>query len=211
MDLTDLVPPPSPEDILAQVARIEMGGQEFVLPVLPIAERVRWEGNLDASLSAALSTIEGVPDVSGILAVFDGQEQALVESLAAYDRDGLLGGAEAITARARTLDLIFANIRLWRAGHPLVDIGAVLLQLVMGGTEFGPTSSPPPRGTDSRPISTPPSATNSSSRSSTPRPIGSPAIGRTGSKRSGRRPSSPRTTGSTNGGAAHAGRRGARP
>lgn len=210
MDLATLVAPPSPDDILAQVARIELDGQEYVLPVLPVNARRRWEAALEAALRARLSVMEDIDRVEELIALFDGYDEQLIESLAAYDRDNVLGGVEAIGERARQMDLVLALMRVWRAGHPLADIGAMVLRLVATtGTVSEPTSSPPTNGAGGPPTSATGSPTSSSSRSSTRRASGSRGSRKGGSPKSAPGPSSPTTNGpsSAGGGTSRAQRR----
>jgi len=194
-------------DALRGLARLAIGGEEILLPVLTIEQNEAWVSALDAELAGLVAGITGGPeagtpaeDLELVLSALASELPRLVAALADYDRGGLLGGVDGIRRRARPHEVIAALLTIWRAANPLADIA--LLGLATSGTSSGPTSSPSAPGGSTTGPSAGPGPRSSGSTGSTPRSTGSSASTTSGSRRSAQPRSSRTTTGSTAHGAA---------
>lgn len=150
MELRDLLPEPrSVDDVLSKRIRLLIDGEEFVLPVLPIRENRVWTDRLDGEVVRVLSAIEEAgDDVGAVLASLSQAPGRFMDLLLLYDLHGLLPPRERIEAVWTEVDLLQACLEVWRAAHPLVDIGLVAIETTARRVNALPrlTNTPPPNG-----------------------------------------------------------------
>lgn len=130
MQLRDLLPEPrSVEDILARRIRLLLDGEVYTLPVLPIDRNRDWTDRLDVEVVRVLSAVEEAgDDVGAVLAALSAAPGRFMDLLLAYDTGGILPTRERIEAVWTEVDLLMACLEVWRAAHPLVDIGLVVIE-----------------------------------------------------------------------------------
>lgn len=146
MELRDLLPEPrSVEDILGRRIRLVIDGEVYSLPVLPIRENRVWTDRLDGEVLRVLSAVEEAgDDVGAVLAKLSEAPGRFMELLELYDLHDLLPPRESIEAVWTEVDLLLACLEVWRAAHPLVDIGLGVIETTARQVNALPrlTSSP---------------------------------------------------------------------
>lgn len=156
MQLRDLLPSPrSAEDILARRVRLDIGGEEYVLPVLPIRDNRAWTDRLHGEVSTVFRDVEeGGEDVTTVLAALAAAPDRFMDMLLLYDIGHVLPAREAIEAVWTEVDLLIACLEVWRAAHPLVDIGLGIVATTetRARDSLPHTSSPSESGAGTSPI-----------------------------------------------------------
>ena len=145
----------SPEDVLAGVLRVAVGGQEKILPTLSIRATREWQaavnalpGRFDPADQDNWTTLEA-SEFSGLTL------DVLLDMIVLYDRTGALGGREWIEEHADPAQLYAAVRQMAEVAFPFADDPTVLLaalvaKAVVVSTPPSSTSGPSPTGT-SRP------------------------------------------------------------
>ena len=134
----------SPEDVLAGVLRIAVGGVEKIVPTLPIAPTREWQAQLGKDPSGF-----SVPDndddwTRANVAEFAGLAlDKIMDMVVAYDRTGALGGREWLEQNADPAQLRAAITQMAEVAFPFAtDIPTLLAALVVRSVvESGPPSS----------------------------------------------------------------------
>ena len=128
MELRDIFPEPrSAEDVLAKRIRLVIDGTEYALPVLAIRENRVWSNRLDAEIARVFEGVEDAADLNGILAALSAAPGRFMDMLYLYDLHLVLPPREDLEAVWTEVDLLVACLEVWRAAHPLVDIGLSLM------------------------------------------------------------------------------------
>lgn len=147
MDAASFLHERSVEDILAREVHLVLGGQEFTLPVLNIAENRAWKAKFNEALPRLLSGPE--PDNTAlILAYIGAHPDDLLALLQAYDRDHVLPAGDWIMEHESEQGLLAAFLEVLSAADPLDR--AAIMQVLTG---------PPPRPTPSEDTSLSPPST----------------------------------------------------
>lgn len=136
MELADILPARTPGDVLAGVVRVRLGGVDYTLPVLTIAENREWQAALDATLGRSIADVPG-DDAGGMIEAAMATTDGLLDQLIAYDRTGVLPSREQIEATARPHELLMATLEVWAAASPL--LGMALANMTASATT---TSTP---------------------------------------------------------------------
>ncbi len=124
MELTNLLPPRSIEDILFERVRLVIGGEVYDLPALVIEDNERWKAELDREMTGLLSALaDAGDDMGGILSALTNEPERLLRLLRSYDTSGVLPDDETLRKSLTPLSLVRAVMEVWRAANPLVDIG----------------------------------------------------------------------------------------
>lgn len=124
VDLGALLAPRSVEDILAERVVLTLGGDRYVLPVLPILASQAWEEQLEDELVWLLRTVrKDTDDVEAVLRALATSPGRFIDVLLAYDRDHLLPDRKMIEATTTEIGVLCAVLEVWRAAHPFADIG----------------------------------------------------------------------------------------
>lgn len=120
----------SPEDVLAGVLRVPVGGVEKLVPTLKIRAVRAWQavvaekvGPIPALLgNQSAGTVEGMFTFTG-LAI-----EAILDLVVAYDSTGALGGREWLEANADPAQLYAAARQMGEVTFPFVgDVGTLML------------------------------------------------------------------------------------
>jgi hypothetical protein len=117
--LQDLLPKRSAEDVLAGLVRVELDGQAFVLPVLPIAEGRIWRDRFERTIASLLGGFALVAKPETVVAYLGTQTAALWDLLSAYDRDRILPDRDWIETHVSEAALLRAVLEVTGAAYPL--------------------------------------------------------------------------------------------
>lgn len=150
MDLGSILGPRPIEDILAERIVIVLGGKRHTLPVLAMRQHREWEEALDPALVQLLNTVrDDGDDIGAVIRALASSAWPFVDLLLSY-APGLLPGADEIVETNTELGLLIAILEVWRAGHPLADIGLELVAMIASRESSLPglTSTLWPRGPD---------------------------------------------------------------
>lgn len=151
MDIKSLLPPRSVEDIVAERVVVVLDGVGYALPVRPMRAHREWEERLDLDFIRLLRTvIDEDEDVGALFRAISESPFAFIETLVAYDAEGILPDAETIFDTATEWQLFLAIAEVWRAGHPKADTGLELMAMLARRESALPglTSSLWPHGLD---------------------------------------------------------------
>lgn len=143
----DKLPSRSAADMLQGVVRIYLGGQVYILPVLPRAPARRWLESLNARFAGLVANLgDAGDDTPRILELLAAQADDLYALLQTYDVSGVLPPREAVDETATDTEILRATMEVWRAANPLADLLASRSEESRTpGTEPElPSSSPPP-------------------------------------------------------------------
>jgi hypothetical protein len=191
--LTELLPKRSVEDVLAERVRVVLGGQEYVLPTLSIADAEGWRTEFARSLGVSLQGLSASSQPAVLLTYLGTQTDMVWRLISAFDKAGVLPSWEDVKPGTTEIGLARAFLEVVAAVYPLVvtvlemaanqpEVVQRILLTAMDSAKPATTSSLPP-STDGPPArSDRNSATSSSSSTSMPRPIGAGS----GSKRPSR-------------------------
>lgn len=159
--------PRSPEDILAGVLRIAVGGVEKIVPTLSIKATREWQAAVSA-LPGRFTPEDPEEWTSLEAAEFSGMTlDVIVDIIVLYDRTGALGGREWLEEHADPAQLYAAAGQMAEVAFPFADDTRLLLAALVARTVVGPstpqrsTSSPSPSG-DSTPAASKPASTRAS-------------------------------------------------
>lgn len=139
------MPARAPEDILAGIVRVWLGGQFYSLPVLSRAASREWLASLDERYTALAAAIEAAgSDTPTILAALIADAEGLYDLLRAYDAagSGLLPPLTELEDATDT-EILRAVLEVWRAVNPKAAIsGTPLPNLTLGESPTPPTTQP---------------------------------------------------------------------
>ena len=145
MEITDLLPARSIEDILAERVRLTIGGEAYNLPALNVEDTEAWLGELEGDLRGLLSLVEDAGDDAGkVFAELSAKPARLIDFLIAYDKMGALPDRDGLRRGLTPIGLVKAVLEVWRAANPLVDIA------LAGLTMSDPISASRPRTSSPR-------------------------------------------------------------
>jgi hypothetical protein len=141
----------SPEDVLAGVLRIAVGGVEKIVPTLPIKATREWQ--------AAIGSRPSTSDVAerDDWTATDAREfvgltfDALLDIVTAYDRSAALGGREWLEEHADPAQLHAAAAQMAEVAFPFADsprvvLAALIVRSVAGSRPPSSTNGPSPIG-----------------------------------------------------------------
>lgn len=156
-NLSAIMPARLAIDVLAGVVRFPLGQLQYTMRVLPIAANRRWQAGLEASLDAALRSLERTDELSVLLQALMLAEPELLDALYAYDtaadehgqptRPGILPPVAELEAVATPNEVLHAVLSIWSASNPTRGgaIGALAAPPATPSAPFTePTSTPPP-------------------------------------------------------------------
>lgn len=130
MELGRLLSPRSIEDILAERIVLTLDGVEYVLPVKTMRDHREWERSLDRELVTLFLLVQDdEDDVMAVLSALGQMPGRFIDLLLSYDATNVLPDRDTIYAKCSELVLLVACLEVWRAAHPLADIGLALAGL----------------------------------------------------------------------------------
>lgn len=126
-------------DVIAQRVRLHIGGEDYLLPSLCIADSEEWEAKLDAEVTDVLRTVEEQgDDVGQVLETLATNPDRFLDLLIAYDQTKVLPKKAALRRQMTQMDLLRCCLEVWRAANPLVDIGLGVVTTVARRTSALP-------------------------------------------------------------------------
>jgi hypothetical protein len=139
----------SPEDVLAGVLRIAVGGAEKLVPTLPIAATREWQKSLGHGASGFDVPVSDDDWTAAKVAEFSGLSiDTILDMVVSYDRTGALGGREWLEANADPSQLYAAAVQMAEVAFPFAtDVPVLLAGLVTIRAVVG---SKPPNSTNGR-------------------------------------------------------------
>lgn len=124
MELGDLIPPRVMADVIAQRVRLHIGGEDYLLPALCIADSEEWQERLDAEVTDVLNKVEAQgDDIGKVLETLATNPDRFMDLLIWYDRTDVLPDKLILRQLMTQMDLLRCCLEVWRAANPLVDIG----------------------------------------------------------------------------------------
>jgi hypothetical protein len=183
--MTDPTPLRPDEQVAGAFLDVRLGGQEFVVTVLPISANRTWTAHLASEIRSKLETLEPIDSADQVAQLLAGQAETMMDLLIAYDAAGAktLPERDWIDTHATDGEVYEAMKRVTAAAYPfgpdLLRIVPELVPMLMQSLTKGIasaavsmaslryTSSAPP-STDGPPTTSKPMSPTSSSRS-TPR------------------------------------------
>ena len=138
----------SPEDVLAGVLRIAVGGVEKIVPTLPLRATREWQAKLAAGPSGFSVPVTEDDWTAANVSEFAGLTlDTVLDMVVAYDRTGALGGREWLDENADPAQLYAAAEQMAEVAYPFADNVRLLLAALVVRTVVG---SPSPRSTSGR-------------------------------------------------------------
>ena len=146
----------SPEDVLAGVLRIAVGGVEKIVPTLPLRATREWQALIAErpsgfSVSASVDdwTPENVSEFTGLTLDF------ILDLVVAYDRSGALGGREWLEENADPAQLYTAAGQMAEVAFPFAEnvrmlLAALVVRSVVGSDSPSSTNGRSPTGASTR-------------------------------------------------------------
>jgi len=154
----------TPEDVLAGVLRIAVGGVVKAVPTLPIRASREWQEKLAAGPSAFTVPVDDDDWSAAVVSEFTGlTQEAILDIVLAYDRTNALGGREWLEEHADPAQLFAAAQQMAEVAFPFAEDTRLLLtglvvRSVVGSPRLSSTSGRSPTGVStrrrSRPVST---------------------------------------------------------
>lgn len=150
---------PRPDDqVAAGYITLTIGGNPTSIRVLRIRENRPWAAAFQAATDTAIARIGDVEQIADLFAQLAANEDLMIDLLAAYDVDGVLGGKEHIEQNALPRELVDALQQVVQAAFPfgadlmryVPTIRAVLLQALMEKARSRSSTSGQPRSTGGR-------------------------------------------------------------
>ncbi len=152
----------SPEDRLAGILRIAVGGVEKIVPTLSISAVREWQAALAADEAAAVSEDDLAPD--DVARLIDLSLDAILNIVVSYDQSAALGGRGWLEGHADPEQLYTAAEQMSEVSFPFARnvpmlLRALLARSVAASSQPSSTSSDSPSGDStpapSTPVSTP--------------------------------------------------------
>ncbi len=139
----------SDEDRLAGVLRIAVGGDEKIVPTLPIKATREWQAALAPDEAAAVSDADLTP--GDTVRLIDLSLDAVLNVVVTYDRTSALGGREWLDEHADPEQLYVAAGQMAEVAFPFARsvpmlLGALLARSVAASSQPSSTSSALPSG-----------------------------------------------------------------
>jgi hypothetical protein len=152
----------TPEDVLAGVLRIAVGGVEKIVPTLPIRATREWQASLGSTGDSFSPkdvddwTPADASDFSSL------SLDVILGAVVAYDRTGALGGREWLEEHADPAQLFTAAQQMAEVAFPFAEdtrmfLVALVVQSVVGSSPPSSTNGPSPIGASRRRPSSRPS------------------------------------------------------
>lgn len=114
-------PDRDPEDVLAGVVRVSLGGVGYVLPVRSIRANREWKSALEAGTAAvAQRLVEAGGDLPAVLEAAEEGIEPLIDALVSYAPSVLSKDVIESIEPDASMDVIAALSEVWRAASPLV-------------------------------------------------------------------------------------------
>ena len=144
----------TPEDILAGVLRINVGGIEKRVPTLPMNASAEWQEALGAQLGGFARNLSTDQSADSLMGFARFTQQAILDAVVAYDRSGALGGRDWLAEHADPAQLYLAFRQMAEVVFPFVNdvrsllamLPGLLAQADVGSSSPSSTSGPSPTG-----------------------------------------------------------------
>ena len=134
----------SPEDVLAGVLRIAVGGVEKLVPTLPLRATREWQAQIAKGPSGFSVPVDSDDWSASAVAEFSGMTlDTVLDIVVAYDRTGALGGRDWLEENADPAQLHAAALQMMEVAYPFAEDVTLLLAALVVRTvvESGPRSS----------------------------------------------------------------------
>ena len=122
----------TPEDILAGVLRINVGGIEKRVPTLPMNASAEWQEALGAGLGGFARNLSADQSADSLMGFARFTQGAILDAVVAYDRSGALGGRDWLAEHADPAQLYIAFRQMAEVVFPFVADVRSLLALLPG-------------------------------------------------------------------------------
>ena len=159
----------TPEDILAGVLRINVGGIEKRVPTLPMNASAEWQEALGAQLGGFARNLSTDQSADSLIGFARFTQQAILDAVVAYDRSGALGGREWLAEHADPAQLYIAFRQMAEVVFPFVaDVRSLLAMLpgLLAQADVGSSSPSSTNGRSPIGVSTRPPSKSASTRRS---------------------------------------------
>lgn len=134
MLLKEFLPERSAEDIWAERIRLRLGGQEFILSVLPMAANDVWKAKVSERAAGLFAGLDGLKTMGDVIAIFGTVETStMVELLRAYDRDGVLPDDGWLRENVSEQSVLRAFLEVFATANPTM---AAVLDLMIRNPEL---------------------------------------------------------------------------
>ena len=146
----------SPEDVLAGVLRIAVGGVERIVPTLPLRATREWQAKLAAGPSGFSVPVTEDDWTAANVSEFAGLTlDTVLDMVVAYDRTGALGGREWLDENADPAQLYAAAEQMAEVAYPFADnvrllLAALVVRTVVGSPSLKSTNGRSPTGASIR-------------------------------------------------------------
>ena len=146
----------SPEDVLAGVLRIAVGGVEKIVPTLPLRATREWQTLLASRPSGFSVPVTDDDWTPANVSEFTGLTlEATIELVVAYDRSGALGGREWLEEHADPAQLYAAAEQMAEVAFPFAEnirmlLAALVVRSVVGSSSTSSTNGHSPTGASTR-------------------------------------------------------------
>jgi hypothetical protein len=142
--LPSAMPHRTAQDALAGRVRVLLGGTEYAIPVLSRAASREWLKALDAKWGALPGILEAAgDDVDQSVAMLLQHTDAMLDSLLAYDKSGVLPPRDQLDAVCTDAEILQATVECWLAANPLAASIVGAMERETAGTSLGLQSSVP--------------------------------------------------------------------
>ncbi|HSW43102.1 MAG TPA: hypothetical protein VLM76_11390 [Patescibacteria group bacterium] len=122
----------TPEDVLAGVLRIDVGGITKRVPTLPMKASAEWQESLGAQLGGFARNLSADQSADSLMGFARFTQEAILDAVVAYDRTGALGGREWLEEHADPAQLYLAFRAMAEVVFPFVNDVRSLLALLPG-------------------------------------------------------------------------------
>lgn len=144
----------TPEDILAGILRINVGGHEKRVPTLPMNASAEWQEALGAQLGGFARNLSTDQSADSLMGFARFTQQAILDAVVAYDRTSALGGREWLEETADPAQLYIAFRQMAAVVFPFVSdvrsllamLPGLLAQADVGSSSPNSTNGPSPIG-----------------------------------------------------------------
>ena len=146
----------SPEDVLAGVLRIAVGGVEKIVPTLPLRATREWQATLARGPAAFSVPVTDDDWTAATVSEFTGLTlDTILNVVVAYDRSGALGGREWLEDNADPAQLYAAASQMAEVAFPFATnipmlLAALVVRSVVASTSPNSTNGHSPRGVSTR-------------------------------------------------------------
>jgi hypothetical protein len=143
----------SPEDVLAGVLRIAVGGVEKLVPTLPIKATRKWQEAIGHGPSGFTAPVSEDDWTAATVSEFTGLTiETVLDIVVAYDRTGALGGREWLLENADPAQIYAAASQMAEVAFPFATdipmlLAALVVRSVVGSIPPNSTNGHSPTGT----------------------------------------------------------------